>query len=222
MAYLPYNESIENKIIAIKRQLHLTMNGVVADSMKEKGLHYKLNYGVSLPVLKQLAGTYEKDDVLAQHLWNLPIRETKILAILLYPAEKLTLPQIDKWLVECHSVELIDFSCAFLFVDSPFVKEIIQKWRGSGNEKEIMSAYILATQCLKKNIDIVEINSLFSFENIDFTPKMGQVFVNFCLFVSERDKSKALSLFAKMQSFSNDLNVVKRWVYEELSSLLFF
>ena len=113
MAYLPYNESIENKIIAIKRQLHLTMNGVVSDSMKEKGLRYKLNYGVSLPVLKQLAGTYEKDDVLAQHLWNLPIRETKILAILLYPAEKLTLPQIDKWFVECHSVELIDFSCVF-------------------------------------------------------------------------------------------------------------
>ena len=64
----------------IKTQLRLSMNGAVSQSMREKGLVYKLNFGVELPRIKSIAAAYEKDHALAQALWKEDIRECKILA----------------------------------------------------------------------------------------------------------------------------------------------
>ena len=48
----------------IKTQLRLSMNGAVSQSMREKGLVYKLNFGVELPRIKGIAAAYEKDHFL--------------------------------------------------------------------------------------------------------------------------------------------------------------
>ena len=64
----------------IKKQLRLFMNGVVSQSMREKGLDYKLNFGVEVPRIKEIAGKFEKNHELAQALWKENIRECKILA----------------------------------------------------------------------------------------------------------------------------------------------
>lgn len=45
--------------------------------MREKGLVYKLNFGVELPRIKGIAAGYEKDHSLAQALWKEDIRECK-------------------------------------------------------------------------------------------------------------------------------------------------
>ncbi len=58
----------------IKTQLRLSMNGVASASMREKGLSYKLNFGVELPRLKSIASNYNKDHKLAQALWKENIR----------------------------------------------------------------------------------------------------------------------------------------------------
>ncbi len=46
------------------------MNGAVSQSMREKGLVYKLNFGVELPASKMIAEGYEKNHGLAQALWK--------------------------------------------------------------------------------------------------------------------------------------------------------
>ena len=61
----------------IKTQLRMAMNGTASASMREKGLAYKLNFGVELPRLKQIAAQYEKNHELAQALWKENIRECK-------------------------------------------------------------------------------------------------------------------------------------------------
>ena len=63
----------------IKGQFRLFMNGVVSQSMREKGLDYKLNFGIELPRLKEIASRYEKNHEVAQALWKENIRECKIL-----------------------------------------------------------------------------------------------------------------------------------------------
>ena len=45
---------LKEQLKEIKTQLRLSMNGAVSQSMREKGLVYKLNFGVELPVLKVL------------------------------------------------------------------------------------------------------------------------------------------------------------------------
>ena len=71
----------------IKGQFRLFMNGVVSQSMREKGLDYKLNFGIELPRLKEIAARYEKNHDVAQALWKENIRECKILAGMLQPVE---------------------------------------------------------------------------------------------------------------------------------------
>jgi hypothetical protein len=44
--------SVEEQILEINRMLRLSMNGVVSESMREKGIGYRLNFGVSLPQIK--------------------------------------------------------------------------------------------------------------------------------------------------------------------------
>ena len=56
---------VKEQLKDIKTQLRLSMNGVVSQSMREKGLDYKLNFGVELPRIKSIAAAYEKNHDLA-------------------------------------------------------------------------------------------------------------------------------------------------------------
>ena len=45
---------LQNELKEIRTQLRLAMNGVISTSMREKGIVYKLNFGVPLPEIKQI------------------------------------------------------------------------------------------------------------------------------------------------------------------------
>ena len=86
-------EKVEATVRTIKQSFRLLMNGVTAQSMRDKGVQYKLNWGASLLHLREMAAEYEKDYDLAIALWKEPIRECKILATLLMPTDQL-LPEV--------------------------------------------------------------------------------------------------------------------------------
>ena len=68
---------LQNELKEIRTQLRLAMNGVISTSMREKGIVYKLNFGVPLPEIKQIAATHKPDSELAAALWKEDIREFK-------------------------------------------------------------------------------------------------------------------------------------------------
>ena len=81
------NIQIHDTIRDIKSQFRLFMNGVISQSMREKGMGYKLNFGIEYPRIKEIAQRYPKDHQLAQALWKENIRECKIMATLLQPVD---------------------------------------------------------------------------------------------------------------------------------------
>ncbi|WP_443680567.1 DNA alkylation repair protein, partial [Phocaeicola coprocola] len=81
------DNNIHETIKDIKSKFRLFMNGMVSQSMREKGMEYKLNFGIEYPRIKEIAAGYEPDHELAQALWKENIRECKILAGLLQPAD---------------------------------------------------------------------------------------------------------------------------------------
>ena len=87
----------QEKIREIKKQFRLFMNGVVSQSMREKGLDYKLNFGIELPRLKEIAAKFEQNHEVAQALWKENIRECKILAGLLQPIDTFYPEIADIW-----------------------------------------------------------------------------------------------------------------------------
>ena len=59
------NEETHQKLMTIKRSFRLLMNGPGSQSMRDKGLGYKLNWGVPFYELKKMAQEYGKDYDLA-------------------------------------------------------------------------------------------------------------------------------------------------------------
>lgn len=127
-------EEINEKLKAIKRSFRTVMNGVASHSMREKGVGYKLNWGVSLVHLREMAATYGKDYDLAIALWKEDIRECKILATLIMPAERL-LPEVaDIWLEQTTSQELAEMLAANLLKDVSYAPEIAYRWMASDSD----------------------------------------------------------------------------------------
>ena len=123
----------------IKGKLRLFMNGVLSQSLREKGLKYRLIFGVELPRLKELAAEYEPNHELAQALWKEDIRECKILAAYLQPTESFYPEIADIWVEQIHNTELADYVCMALFRRLPYASQKAFQWIASG---ERMPMYI--------------------------------------------------------------------------------
>ncbi|HIZ02494.1 MAG TPA: DNA alkylation repair protein [Candidatus Bacteroides merdipullorum] len=138
----------------IKTQLRLAMNGAVSQSMREKGLVYKLNFGVELPRIKQIAARYEPDHELAQALWKEDIRECKILAALLQPVDTF-LPEIaDIWVESIHNIEIAELTSMNLFCRLPYAPQKSLQWMADEREYVQVCGFLTAARLLMQKGDV--------------------------------------------------------------------
>lgn len=127
----------------IKAQLRLFMNGVLSQSLREKGIKYRLIFGVELPRLKEIAAGYEQNHDLAQALWEEDIRECKILAAYLQPAESFDAELADFWMESIGNTELADYVCMALFRRLPYASQKAFQWMASENRMEAYTGFRL-------------------------------------------------------------------------------
>lgn len=127
----------------IKAQLRLFMNGVLSQSLREKGIKYRLIFGVELPRLKEIAAGYEQNHDLAQALWKEDIRECKILAAYLQPTDSFDPELADFWMESIHNTELADYLCMALFRRLPYASQKAFQWMASDNRMEVYTGFRL-------------------------------------------------------------------------------
>ncbi|MDP4206252.1 MAG: DNA alkylation repair protein [Bacteroidota bacterium] len=128
MEFLLDDQKTEKHFQDILRQLVPLQNGVVAHSMKERGILYKVNLGASIVDLRKLAKYYTPDHLLALKLWNKGWRETKILATLLEVPEELSEEQMDYWVRSFESTELAEQAVLNLFPRNKFAYVKALEW----------------------------------------------------------------------------------------------
>lgn len=122
------NEETHQKLMKIKRSFRLLMSGPTSQSMTQKGLGYKINWGVPFIELKKMALEYGKDYELAIELWKEDIRECKILATLIMQAEKM-LPEItDIWMEQVKSQEMAEMLAFNLLQYVDYAPAIAYEW----------------------------------------------------------------------------------------------
>lgn len=134
-------QEIDDKIRELKRSFRLVMNGPASQSMREKGVDYKLNWGVPFIQLKQMAKEYEKDYHFAIALWKEDIRECKILATLLMPPEEMPMEVAEIWMDQTHSQELAEMQAFNLYQYVSYAAEIAYRWMASDNDIRQICAY---------------------------------------------------------------------------------
>ena len=118
-------------ILEIKKQFRLFMNGVVSQSMREKGLDYKLNFGIELPRIKEIAAKFEKNHDVAQALWKENIRECKIMAGLLQPVDTFYPEIADIWVEDMCYPEMAELTVMNLFQHLPYASDKAFEWMAS-------------------------------------------------------------------------------------------
>ncbi len=140
----------------IKTQLRLSMNGAVSQSMREKGLVYKLNFGVELPRIKNIAASYTKNHELAQVLWKEDIRECKILAGLLQPVDTFYPEIADIWVENMPNIEIAELTSMNLFQHLPYAPSKSFQWIADERELVQICGYLTIARLLMKKGDMDE------------------------------------------------------------------
>lgn len=119
------------KMVTLMRRLKIEMNGAVTDAMREYGggqRGYGVNYGVSLPTIKEVARSYAPDHDLAQTLWRQDIRELKLAALFIDDPTAVTAEQMEHWGAEWTIPELAEQCAMQLFWRSPDALPTAAKW----------------------------------------------------------------------------------------------
>jgi len=150
MKFYMANEQLDAQISLIKRKINLSMNGVTADSMKSKGVNYKHNFGVELPVLREMARSFSPSQDLAQRLWIMEGRETMILSVLLQPIEKLTTELAIERIKSAPQKEIIDVLCMYLLSKADFSAQLCIELLMYENSNCRIAAFMLASRIYNK------------------------------------------------------------------------
>lgn len=126
---------INQQVKEIKQSFRLMMDGMVAKSMRDKGLEYKLNWGATLPRLREKADEIGKNYDLAIALWKENVRECKVLATMIMPAEHM-LPEVaDIWMEQTPNLEIAEQAAFNLYQYLPYAPAKAYTWMAS--EKEL-------------------------------------------------------------------------------------
>lgn len=144
------DNNIHETIKDIKSKFRLFMNGMVSQSMREKGMEYKLNFGIEYPRIKEIAVGYEPDHELAQALWKENIRECKILAGLLQPADTFYQEIADIWIEGMDYPELAEYTVMNLFQRLPYASEVVFRWMADEREMFQLCGFLLMARLLMK------------------------------------------------------------------------
>lgn len=140
----------QEKLKAIKRSFFLRMDGTASRSMREKGLDYKINWGVSIPDLRQMATQYGKDYALAIALWKEDIRECKILATMIMPPEEMLPEIVELWMEQTPSQEIAEMAAFNLYQHLDYAPVMAFQWIAGDNEMEQICGYNLLSRLFMK------------------------------------------------------------------------
>lgn len=148
-----------NAIISdIKKELRASMNGVASKAMRDAGMtaDYRVNFGVELPRLRELAtdvvrdmltpgtGLEESQARLAQQLWKESVRECRILATMLYPPQRMDIELADIWCDGIQTLELAQIAALHLFSRVPLASSLAFRWiAGEDEMKQTVGFYTI-------------------------------------------------------------------------------
>ena len=135
------NKEIQERVKEIKQSFRQLMDGRTAQSMRDKGLDYKLNWGASIPMLREKAEEIGKDYDLAIELWKADVRECKSLATLIMPVERMLPEVVDIWMEQMTSQEIAEQAAFNLFQYLPYAPEKAYQWIASDKELEQLCGF---------------------------------------------------------------------------------
>jgi 3-methyladenine DNA glycosylase AlkD len=98
------------------------------EGMARFGIQSSNSFGASVPKLRTLAREVGRDHLLALKLWETGLHDARLLASMVDDPEQVTIDQMDKWVGDFDSWDVVDGSCGNLFDKTPFAVVEAREW----------------------------------------------------------------------------------------------
>jgi 3-methyladenine DNA glycosylase AlkD len=129
---------------AVLRELKEVADPRVRERMAYFGVNVPKAHGISAPVLHSFARHIGKDHGLAGQLWASGIHEARILATLIGESQKVTSAQMERWVRDFNSWDVVDAACCYLYASAAPAWGKIYEWSTRTKEFEKRAAFSLA------------------------------------------------------------------------------
>ncbi len=214
---------METILRAIRSDLRMSMNGVVSASMRTKGIGYRMNFGVDVPRLQQIAAGYVPDKDLAETMWKDDVRELKILATMLYPKDSFTKEDARRWVEGTANQEIREQACRNLFQELPFAGELVPEWIANDNESiRTTGHWLFARLCIVKSDAVNRVGMEGLLDNAVDALKsesllLRQSALNTLKFFGRISPEKAQEVLRRVAAFEHSALAQEREVFDLLS-----
>lgn len=145
--------TVEEQVKEIKQSFRQMMDGATAQSMRVKGLDYHLNWGATLPRLREKADEIGKNYHLSIALWKENVRECKILATMVMPPDEIPSEVVDIWMEQTPTVEIAEQAAFNLYQYLPFAAEKAFLWLASTNDLPQICGYHVLSRLFMQKIE---------------------------------------------------------------------
>src|SRR5260370_16628526 len=136
----------------VLRELKNLANPKVRAKMAYFGVNVPKAHGISVPVLHALARRIGKNHELAEQLWATGVHEARILATLIGESAKVTSAQMERWVRDFDSWDVVDAACCYLYAHAAPAWAKVNQWSRRRAEFEKRAAFSLAAYLSYKDM----------------------------------------------------------------------
>ena len=114
------------------------------EGMARFGIRAKNVYGVSKPILDEMARKIGKNHALGRELWETGNHDARVLGALISEPARVTAGQMEQWVKDFDNWDVCDGTCCHLFVDARPAWEKAFAWSRRKREFEKRAGFALA------------------------------------------------------------------------------
>jgi len=215
----------EQEFRQILTKIRLAKNGETVAQMKEHGLVYKMNWGVSVIQLREIASQFNPNHLLALKLWNKQWRETMILAAMLDVPKEVTEEQMDYWTKSLETAEIAEALNTYLWVKTKFAFIKALEWcRGKKHLVRFTGLHLMGRLALTEKSAMDEFFEPFFdiLSPLAKDPNLKQIFYRSFILLGTKSKTmnERAILFAEglKEIDSEESGVLSEMILSELKS----
>lgn len=127
-------------------QLRLLGNPKAVEGMARFGIHSSNSFGVSLPKIRKLAREIGRDHSLALELWATGLHDARLLATMVDDPKHVTIRQMEDWVRDFDSWDVVDGCCGNLFDKTPYAIVKAKEWSKREREYERRAGFVMMAE----------------------------------------------------------------------------
>lgn len=195
------------------------MDGVTAQSLRQKGVDYPYNFGLSIPQLREIAAEYRDDAILSQLLMGHKTRELRLLGFMTFPRSQVDAATALELFARADTKELNDNFCFHILAEAEPFPVVVSPFIAEGTPLNFFLAGLAAITrrlLLHKPVATELYNAMFN--RVNHIPLSIEV-INFLFRACEEEQLRGeLELLVQAWRYGDDLQ--HRAYAEELHETL--